>query len=264
MDRMPVDTKHPNFPGPPADTTIWRYSSLPKLLSLLVTKELFLPSLRSLRKDDPFEGAPTFQDRRLAARLIDDEAFSEKYFKHNYREMKGEALVAFKKGLISILDGTIFSLPDTCFVSCWHARKQESAALWKLYAEAQAGVAIKSSAARLCEAIETDKAIILGAVSYRDFESTYTDVTNGLNAAFTKRDSYEHEHEVRLLYWDMHVQGESSGKTIPCNPSKMIEEVVVSPYSEDWMVSTVSAVVRSMGFEFPVRKSRLMDTSIAS
>ncbi len=104
--------------------------------------------------------------------------------------------------------------------------------------------------------------MILGSVRYCDFDSTYTEMGNTLNAAFTKRDSYEHEHEVRLLLWDYDVKGESIGRTIACNPSTMIEEVVVSPYSEDWMVSTVSEVVRRIGFEFPVRKSRLMDTSI--
>ncbi|RWP06447.1 DUF2971 domain-containing protein [Mesorhizobium sp.] len=259
---MAVDPKHPNFPAPAADTTIWRYSSLPKLLSLLVTKELFLPSLRNLRRDDPFEGTPTLQNRRLAAALSSDEAFAEQFFQTHYPDIQGKLLVNFKLSIISSLDGTNLSLADTCFVNCWHARRQESAALWKLYAETQAGVAIKSSVATLCEAIETDKDTILGAVRYCDFENTYTDMGNALTAVFTKRDSYEHEHEVRLLLWDMDVKGASSGKTISCNPSKMIEEIVVSPYSDDWMVATVAEVVRRMGFEFPVRKSRLMNPSL--
>lgn len=257
---MPVDPNHETFPAPSGDTTIWRYSSLPKLLSLLVKKELFLPSLRCLRRDDPFEGTPTLMNRRLAAALSDD-TFAENYFRSNF---PGKSVnLGFRGHFITLLEGNLTSLADTCFVSCWHARRQESAALWKLYAETPAGVAIKSSVSSLCGAIvETDLPMILGAVRYCDFDSTYTDLGNGLNAAFTKRDSYEHEHEVRLLLWDHDVKGESIGRTIGCNPSTMIEEVVVSPYSEDWMVSTVSEVVRRIGFEFPVRKSRLMDTSI--
>nr|WP_166487946.1 hypothetical protein [Mesorhizobium ciceri] len=84
---MPVDPNHATFPAPSGDTTIWRYSSLPKLLSLLVTKELFLPSLRCLRRDDPFEGTPTLMNRRLAAALADD-TFAENYFRSNYPNTK--------------------------------------------------------------------------------------------------------------------------------------------------------------------------------
>lgn len=260
---MPVDVNHPSFPAPPPETILWRYLSLPKLLSLLVSSELFLPSLRILRNDDPFEGRPTIQNQRLAATLSRDEEFAQQFFKSHFPELTDDALAKFKESFIGALNGTMPSVADTCFASCWHARRQESAALWKLYAESQAGIAIKCTVSKLCEAIDTDKSLILGAVRYCDFENSFTDINNILHAAFTKRDSYEHEHEVRLLHWELkQPMEERAGITVPCNPSILIEEIVVSPYADDWMVSTVAEVIRRIGFESPVRKSRLLDTSL--
>lgn len=260
---MPVDTKHTNFPGPSDETIVWRYSSLPKLLSLLATKKMFFATLRTLQKDDPFEGMQTLQSRRFAAELSRGDVNAEAFFRASYPAVDHEKSVNFKDHFVKILDGSLFSLADMCFVSCWHARPRESAALWKLYAENQAGVALKSSVIRLIKSLDSEKLIILGNVKYVDFDNTFLDTGNMLTAAFTKRDSYEHEHEVRLLHLDPDQSNSKlPGISIDCDPVEMIEEIVVSPYSDDWMVATVAEVVRRMGFPFRVRKSRLMDTSL--
>ncbi|WP_027991950.1 DUF2971 domain-containing protein [Sinorhizobium meliloti] len=258
---MPIDTNHPNFPAPANEVALWRYSNLPKLLSLLVTKTLFLPSLKLLRRDDPFEGAMSQANRRLATSLSSDDELAKRYFGEHFPDLSDNALVNFKAQFIGLLNGEIFALADKCFASCWHARTRESAALWKLYAETQAGVAISSSVEKLCDAINTDRSLILGSIRYCDFDTEFINLDNALNAAFTKRDSYEHEHEVRLLYTNFEGNDRPVGVSIACEPSKLISEVVVSPYSDGWMVETVQEVIRRLGYEFPVRKSRLMDNS---
>jgi hypothetical protein len=49
--------RHPTFtPTPNEDSKLWRYMNLPKFLSLLQTKSLFLCNLELMARSDLFEG----------------------------------------------------------------------------------------------------------------------------------------------------------------------------------------------------------------
>ena len=39
----------------------------------------------------------------------------------------------------------------------------------------------------------------------------------------------------------------------------LIDEVIVSPYAEDWITETVSSVVQKYGYNFEVNPSTLLD-----
>ncbi|WP_449395575.1 hypothetical protein [Devosia riboflavina] len=258
---MAIDSKHPHFPGPEEEEVLWRYSTLTKLLAMLTQRALFLPSLRSLRADDPFEGLSTTADRKFALRLREDPDFAEQFCQETFPEIEKSSRAVFIESFAAIYGGEGLRLADTCFVSCWHAKKHEFAALWKLYSETRSGVAVRTTVARMRSAFDESEHFILSSVRYEDFETATTDFTNGLTPVFMKRNSYEHEHEVRLLRWNSSLVETTAGISIPCDPSELIEEIVVSPYAEQWMVETIRGVVAQMGFDMPVRKSLLMDTS---
>lgn len=259
---MSIDTKNPRFPAPAPDTALWRYSNLPKLLSLLTSKKLYLPSLRSLQREDPFEGYPLIRARRLARQLSQDSDFADRFFHQLYPTQPTVTDSAFRRQFISLLNGKAFELHDTCFVSCWHGRQHESAALWRLYSQ-EYGVAIRSSVKKLAENILAKGNAILGSVRYTDYESGDIDLTNALVPVFTKQISYEHEHEVRLLVELNNTDKTKSGILLDCEPQLLIEEIVVSPYAEQWIANIISDVTFRLGFEkISIRKSKLLNTDI--
>src|SRR5579885_861214 len=119
-----VYKEHRDFPTPPDDTMIWRYMSMSKFLSLLISRSLYLTQCDRL--EDPFEGTlprnSTPDERRDAAKM---------------RHMM--------------------------YVNCWYMNEHESAAMWKLYSAAGDGIAVQSTIGRLkrcfveapsCESVE--------------------------------------------------------------------------------------------------------------
>lgn len=273
---MPVQTDHPDFPAPPNLTTIWRYSSLSKLLALMLKQELFLASVPSLRTDDPFEGAITLADMAIRKELMKPGGVRQ--VMGNFFEGSPEA----EQYMLSTLGKGQRPFSDLCFVSCWHVSAYESAALWKLYSVTADGVAIRSKVGKLAAAVKTDRELILGAVQYADFEQAQTPVFGGqaLVPVFRKRQSFEHEKELRLLFWAASEWGRDDrfpwvagdryddlprdfavppGVSFPCDTKELIDEVVVSPTAAPWMVETVTLVLERLGFNCPVRRSTLLD-----
>lgn len=275
---MPVSLDHSDFPAPPVDTVIWRYSSLAKLLALLVSKELYMTSIKVLRDDDPFEGSATGADYKLAGLLRSDTGFAESFFANNLVGWP----VDFRPKFLESITSDVRLHTDMCFVNCWHANSHESAALWSLYSGQAEGVAIRSSVKRLAESVQTDRDLILGRVEYRDYENEHSQLGQVLRPAFAKRESFAHEKELRLLFWS---SGEWSrpadqrfewangtyplwdggsledlppGVSFPCNPVDLIDEILVSPYAQPWVFQTIASVVTGLGLQIPVRHSALM------
>lgn len=50
-----------------------------------------------------------------------------------------------------------------------------------------------------------------------------------------------------------------NGKSFSVDVSTLIDEVIVSPYAEDWITDTIRSVVCKYGFNFKVNKSTLLD-----
>jgi len=162
---------------------LWRYLTLEKFAWMLETSKLYHARLDLL--GDPFEGAVT-----------------KPHFEREEAKAKsGDPWAAVLRPVRR--QGTDRFLEYAC---CWHASSVESAAMWKLYASENAGVAIVSSPERLVEAVDlTPFAGTLGPVEYLDFDNDEMVIHRQapprppLKAiqGFTKRKSFEHEQEVR-------------------------------------------------------------------
>ena len=156
------------------------------------------------------------------------------------------------------------------FINCWHQSQHESAAMWRLYARERGGLAIKTDFASLAESLVCVDNIYIGEVTYLDYESASIKEDNAIAPFLFKRDSFEHEKEVRAIYWDITsymAVGDStpdsenrpraSGKYIEVDVSRLIKEVLVAPYAEDWFIELAQSVARRFGLQVSVSKSKL-------
>lgn len=220
-------------PIPEDETTVWRYLTFPKFIALLHTSKLYFPSAILLEKfSDPAEGEFTAADRDLMETEFED-----------YPELRAAMLDAASE------------VKKVVFINSWHIRSEESAEMWATYAPA-AGVAIKSTIKRVGESFADDRLRICATrVRYVD-EIRDTTEMHGIYSAFTnKRNAFEYEIELRLMFVDPSMQG--SGVSVPVELGKMITEVVLAPSSEPWIKPLVESLLAEKGLAVPVRLSSL-------
>lgn len=233
-----------NIVTPPDEAIVWRYMNLEKLLALLATNSLFLCSLDRLR--DPWEGA--WPD-----------------------SMPNDLKRSFRRDHIAAFLRSSEGLKTSMFVSCWHEASHESAALWSQYA-AGAGLAVKSSIARVKRAISGGPNYHIGRINYSYFKNDADRVpdVNALILPFLKRESFEHEREVRILVWDPEKIGPPDpgttlpeGIELPVTLHELIEALYISPEAPNWLSEHIVELLRR--FDLPnlqVRRSTLYDKHV--
>ena len=213
---------------PPRSAVLWRYMNLEKLLHMLRWDGVFFSYPGKL--NDPFEGSlPTPTILRLrnvnAAEGIENST---------------------KKGHI---------------VSCWHEMDHESEAMWRLYAGGGVGIAVKTTFESLMNSLlpgwfeHPHNAFMAGRVTYVDYDTYDIPVLYGM-PLFYKRQSFSHEREVRITCFEN--ESESSyGATWHVNLEKLIHEIVVSPFAEEWIFQIVVEATRRFNESFVprIRKS---------
>lgn len=252
---------HEAFKIPPADTILWRYHTLPKLISLLDTRRLFFCRARNFK--DRFEGSvPKRLDdhmREYAARTMSPESYE------NYRKER-------------------VRIRNIIAISCWHRAIHESEAMWSLYGLTGEGVAIKTTVGRLAEALppktlprgSTDNwGINIGHVEYIDYKTATLPPYNIYFPYLHKRHAFQHEREVRAVA--MITEGAQAavdaakanfeisdgGLAIPVDVEKLIEAVYISPLGSASFQRTVRATLDRFGYKsIPDIKSDLADDPI--
>jgi len=241
--------EHPEIETPPDDAVIWRYMDIPLLLALLHSSGLYLCRLDNLR--DPWEGHwPT---------AILDAARNDLDRIH----------VGIAENMVKVMN----EFPKSFFVNCWHESVGESAAFWDHYGYSR-GVAIKSTVGRLKQASRTAERFFVGRVKYLDYEDPDLAVArlNALAPAFLKRHSFSHEHEVRVLVWEVLLSDSDPEKvtrfglhdslTLPVDLPMLIDSVYISPALHSWLIEPVRELLQRFRLELPVKRSQLYDREI--
>ncbi|UOV01697.1 DUF2971 domain-containing protein [Pseudoxanthomonas mexicana] len=232
---------HPAIDTPADETILWRYMNLERFLALLHARALYLARLDSFV--DPWEGVWP----NTVVQALKSEAGEFSHY--------GTILEAAAK------------LKYGSFVSCWHASSTESAALWDLYS-GKSGVAIRSTVKALKRALSFPASFFIGSVRYLDFDKEAVPVGNMLVLPFLKRKSFEHEKEVRVLYWDPkrvdwnNPEAGESGIAMEVDPAVLIDEVYLSPASPDWLLKPLEELCVKFGFDVPVIRSSLYDKQV--
>ncbi len=240
-----MDYIHPIFHNrPAADAKLWRYLSFAKFASLLQSSLLHFT--RTDQFDDHFEGAWPLSDlkewQKIAERGFDVASFTE--------TMKRSRVAA----------------------SCWFEAPHESAAMWRLYAPGNEGVAISTTFGKLDavlhEAKKEEPGSLIGAgrVKYLDHftEGLIAELAedepypNTLLPFMLKNKSYEHEREVRaLIIPGMNYEIPKAGCDLPLSPTKFMDEIVVNPFSQRWFIEAVAGVVFQHDLKMKLRRSLL-------
>ena len=245
--------QHPSFRAPTnKEIRIWRYMDLAKYLALLQRRALFFT--RATLLGDPFEGSSTIP-MVVAREHIEKNRHSD-HTLAQYKDMPD--------GISDQISKLVKSSVEKYMVSCWHMNEYESAAMWRLYLSANEGVCIQSTYNRLRSCL--DKCIFIGEVNYIDYQTEWFFQGQLFNAIVHKRKSFEHERELRAVFWELHgipeaepykAKIERAGLWIDIDLPSLIETVHISPAAEPWLVSVIQEATAKYDLHIPVVQSAL-------
>ena len=168
-------------------------------------------------------------------------------------------------------------LRQTVYVNCWYSNPYESDAMWALYGPEKKAVAIRTTYRRLFASLNdgvlaNPLRMIIGTTDYVDFDRDIGgDHRKHLNFFFTKRQSFAHEHELRVVVEDARSDDQRSlnlplpngvtladgGLRIPVPLNALVEHVFVSPKAELWFVDVVTKLSCVYEITAPVKRSDL-------
>jgi hypothetical protein len=229
---------HPIFHDvPPPETRLWRYLSFAKIIALFQTRRLHFTRVDQF--DDHFEGAWPKSDLE------------------RFAELEGGQVIPTVTKAVRL----------GAAASCWFASDHESAAMWRLYAAGEEGVAITTTAAKLQALFSAVPQPHFGGISrvrYIDHvnSSLIAELQNSpwntLHPFMCKNVSYEHEKEVRalLVAWP-HGGIERTGCALEIDPQTFIDQIVINPFCKPWFVDAVTGIVEHYGLAGKLHTSAL-------
>jgi hypothetical protein len=145
------------------------------------------------------------------------------------------------------------------YINCWHSNQHESAAMWKIYLKSDEGIAVRTTFDRLARCLDrNDKLnqVSVGSVSYIDYDNAEIPINNAYFPFLSKRISFAHEREVRAIIM-LPAANEAAGLNISVDLDALIEEVVLAPFSPNWIRELIAAVLQRYGLHAPLVQSRL-------
>lgn len=205
---------------PDLESKLWRYMSLPKYLDLLRTGELFF--CRADLLEDPFEGARGM--------------------------VKGDS--AYESP--SSIWGRTASR-EKYYISCWHLYEYEQAMMWKMYANGEGSVAIRSTFGALVKALPNLETV--GLVSYQRYRKDDPgELRTEMEYYFLKRRYFEAEREVRAVIF-RDAGRKQTGLRMKIDLNDLVERVYVVPRTPKWLRDTLTGVTRQYGLQRNVEPS---------
>lgn len=270
--------EHQAFDTPDEERTVWRYISLPQLLSILDKESLYFTRVEEF--NDPFEGELPQKNKEMLDSQDSDIEMPE-YTRidgdYKYEGSKHVRWDSYIKNKIS----KIKLFQKISFVNCWHLKKHETVAMWDTNIPGPEGVAIKSTVGDLRDAFDAfeENDVLIGKVNYIDYKNDAIPEDHILRPFTYKRQGFEHESELRAVvtspplkgYPDFVGKGQGDiipfdwddldvGKYIEIDIETLIEEIRLSPNESDWHADILNSVINDMGADFSVKGSVLNAT----
>lgn len=251
---------------------LWRFMDFTKFADLIITNKLYLNRMDCF--EDTYEG------------------YLSGFMKDSIRKSYNDLGIPVKKDIYENRIENQKNIRYYAYANCWHKNDYESAAMWKLYASSNESIAIKINLNCLKESLILDNNMIengnvfLDSVNYIDYSKleTYPDnlFKNWKNLLFTKRMSFIHENEVRIMYLmnkglatlgNTDIAKENIGKSsdllkkmnpygiyLDVNLKKLIKEIYVSPNAPEWFYQMTKKFLIKVGLsEVVCEKSELYD-----
>jgi hypothetical protein len=250
--------KYPEvFKLPDGSKTIWRYMDLRKFLLLLQSQALFF--CRSDKFDDHLEGsyprASSIEEALVQIRgtFADDPSLPE-------RIEQAEQMLRSRRQLRAAF-----------LINCWHIDEHESAAMWKLYAQSNNGIVIKSTVQRLKNSIRCLEDVLVGEVNYLDYDTAAFESMNIFHSCMSKRKSFAYEQELRAVIYDperfdgptglfpVPEHKRNHGANVSIDLELLIDEIRVLPSAPDEFRESILSLCEKYSVEKEVKQSRLDD-----
>lgn len=233
---------------------IWRYINFAKFIDLIMDKKLFFN--RVDKYIDPFEGVLP----KTLAQEFEEEFKKSIQASINLPYNKPQANVA------EISKKTLFdSIRTHTFVNCWHMNNSESDAMWNIFCVNKEGLAIKSTIQSLKESLESYKEgdIYFSKIYYGEDRPEIE--FNYIYPFLCKRVNFEHEKEFRVIISKYNIDHSLSqsaqvldnGIVVDVDIQKLVHEIKIHPFAEDWFVGLINKVTQKFNLEVNVSKSEL-------
>ena len=169
------------------------------------------------------------------------------------------------------LDDFLKLLRATTLVNTWHINEVESAAMWHLYSNNNAGIAIQSTYERLSESFNNNKEdpVWISTVRYIYYNEDMFGLANTFEAFTCKRLSFQHENELRAftsllghrfmeslldqskkvtrLHWpkkQANMIEKLKANMFLLKLDLLIERIYLSPSSQDWHIDLVKSTAK--------------------
>lgn len=226
---------HSEIITPDRSHTIWRYMPLDIFLSLLNDRQLYFA--RQDKFFDLLEGKRSAQDLVLYNNAV--------------------------PGISEIIEKDSFGC---AFINCWIMSDVDSFLMWNTYSSLEKGIAIKSTIGNLIASLDSNdkRPIYISNVKYMDYskEPTFNKAggsANDLARYFCKRNYFQQENELRLVYYDYQMKLDESNKLcgmkFNVSLNTLIDEVYIAPRAESWYLKLIEEEMRLHNIFKPIKLS---------
>ncbi len=180
-----------------------------------------------------------------------------------------------------------FSLSkEQIYAQCW-TLKEESDLMWKSYVDDYFGVKVSTTIRQIDEVTSKIKFVFLGKVNYftedeivksfsQPIQFSVTEDVIFSKSLLVKREAFEEEREVRLIFFDQYRNQEKYGPHIfvmnwdkndykdesvnlPLSPNTFFNEVIVDPRLGPQEVDSMIMKIKEYGYTGIVKRSTLYD-----
>ncbi|TAL63078.1 MAG: hypothetical protein EPN88_12705 [Bacteroidetes bacterium] len=209
---------------------LWRYMDLPKFVSMLETKGIWLARADTVK--DKHEGK---MPDEMRANI--ENAYASGKLEDN------------QKTDIKNADDFQDYLVKNTFISCWHKNFDENMAMWEIYGKNSNAIAVQTTVKKVRDSVDPSGlqgfSLIMKDVQYKNADEVKGDI-NYEECFFRKRRPYEYEKEVRISLDTYDVRAPTKknpdGFVLSCELNMFIEEIIVHPDSDDRFFNVVNSI----------------------
>jgi hypothetical protein len=234
--------EHTSFPQPlNRETKVWRYLSLSKFLDFFLSDSLYFSRIDLL--EDKHEGTYTKTTTGL-----------------NFDK------VAIPSGQSLTREEYSKRLRQSMHVNCWRLDNSESEAMWKIYCQNNAGLAIQTTYEKLAESLPEGNKLHIGLITYLDYEADSFNRGNNLSPAMHKRLAFQHEKEIRIVSPTLNYMNDHNmplpepGIKVQTSLLEKIENIYVNPYADEWYFQTIKKLFDKLTISTSLKWSEIKST----
>ncbi|WP_111891614.1 DUF2971 domain-containing protein [Acinetobacter sp. MB5] len=251
--------------------SLWRYMDFSKFVDLVLNEKIYLSPLRKF--EDIYEGHISNVSKKKQQQYVQT---LSNYLGYSKKTDEIQAIDEKENDAEK-------KLVYFAYANCWHSNKYESAAMWRLYAQTNEAIAIKTTLGNLIKAVKPLKSLradgffCVKKIEYVDYNDVNSfpekyNFIQPVSPLCTKRLSFKHENEIRLLYLKSNLlfppchpsekskiesmslkdleNMSSSGVNVDINLRDLIEKIYVAPDAPIWFYEMTKEFLKKMNLDY--------------